>query len=231
MSTRREGIGAAAARSLPRQTPERLLVDQAVLWINRKVTTTVDPGFAGLIEIGQYVYERFFDRDRERVGSHASCKPHSFRALAAHPALQLTRSRLHKAVQLALQEEELAAAGVGELEHVLASHRVELLRVTDVTLKLKLLRQVSRARLSVRALRSRIDERDGKRGGGEPVIVPKPVQQLARIDVERLCSEERLSSLEDADLERLRSSLEQARSSIEQMLSAVERASRTAALS
>jgi hypothetical protein len=136
-SQRATGVTAADDRAV--------LVTRAVEFINKMVAATIDKGAQGLLEIGQYVFTHFFHDDVEEVHARGRSKESSFRALANHSNLQLSLTGLHNAVHLAVQEHELGRAGVPTSEHVLVSHKVELLRLSNVQDKKQLLAEVVKA--------------------------------------------------------------------------------------
>src|SRR5438132_1165666 len=79
------------------------LVKEAVKHINDVVFRTVDKGVQGMLEIGQYVFEKFFHNDPELVQFRGRQKDSSFRVLGNHAELQMSKSHLHRALHMAIQ--------------------------------------------------------------------------------------------------------------------------------
>jgi hypothetical protein len=180
------------------------LVARAVAFINKRVAETIDKGAQGLLDIGQYVFTHFFHDDVEEVHARGHLKESTFRALANHPDLQISPTGLHTAVHLAVQEHELRRAGVQTSEHVLMSHKVELLRLPSVQDKKQLLAEVTKARMSVRRLRSRVDETlSAKRTVATKAPAPRDdpgdlsqsLQALLDLNIEQVISAERFRTM------------------------------------
>jgi hypothetical protein len=206
------------------------LVARAVAFINKRVAETIEKGAQGLLEIGQYVFAHFFHGDVEQVHARGRLKESSFRSLANHADLQLSPTGLHNAVHLAVQEQELRQAGVPTSEHVLMSHKVELLRLSSVHHKKQLLAEVAKARMSVRRLRSRVDETlsekrtVAKRESGPDDLgdISQSVKALLDLNIEQVISGERLRALSGPQKERYIAVLQEAEGRIRQLIKAME---------
>ena len=224
----------AAARSAKPQVlepsvDEKLVVREAVDWINRKVTETIDRAARGALEIGQYVFKRFFHDNPEEVRFRGRQKETSFRELASHPELQISPSNLHNAVHLAIQEHQLITAGVQSSEQITPSHKVELLRVKELEDKARLVSQAVDERLSVRQLRERIDRLSTKllpsatsSATGE-LRIPRPIVALINLNIERAAGEKRLRKLSDKQLGAYQQTVERAQEALATIIKQVER--------
>jgi len=207
------------------------LVARAVAFINRRVAETIDKGAQGLLEIGQYVFTHFFHGDVEEVHARGHLKESTFRALANHSDLQISPTGLHNAVHLAVQEHELRRAGVPTSEHVLMSHKVELLRVSSVHDKKALLAEVAKARMSVRRLRSRVDETlsanrtVAKRASGptdDLGDISQSVRALLDLNIEQVISGEPFRTMSGRQKARNIAVLQEAEGRIRRLIQAME---------
>jgi hypothetical protein len=206
-------------------------VARAVKFINKRVVETVEKGAQGLLEIGQYVFVRFFHANVSEVHSRDRLKESTFRALANHPDLQISTTGLHNAVHLAVQEHELKLAGVPTSEHILLSHKVELLRLPDPAAKAELLAEIAKKRLSVRGVRARVDEvlaerRLLSRRPTDPHRdvndISQSVRALLDLDIELMTSSERLRAIADSDKSRCIALLQEADDLIKRLIKAME---------
>lgn len=207
------------------------VVTRAVAFINKKVAETIDKGAQGLLEIGQYVFTHFFHGDVEEVHAHGHLKESTFRALANHADLQISPTGLHTAVHLAVQEHELRRADVQTSEHVLMSHKVELLRLSSVQDKKQLLAEVTKARMSVRRLRSRVDETlSAKRTVAKRALGPaddlgdisQSVQALLDLNIEQVIRAERFRTMSGPQKARNIAVLHEAEGRIRRLIQAME---------
>lgn len=210
------------------------LVTEAVRTINDIVHKTYEKGAQGLLEIGQYVFAKFFGGDPAQVQFRGRQKENSFRALASHPELQLGTTNLHNAVALAIQEQKLLSAGPIP-SGVTVSHRIALLTVKDEDkkklspVKARLLKEVEEKKLSVRQLQGRIAEASGKLlqasttpDDGERTRIPRPLLGFLKLDMDRLANPERLAKLPKRQLAKYRKSLEDATERIKQLMKAID---------
>lgn len=198
------------------------------MWVNRTVAATVDKG---LKAIGAYLLRRFFHDDPALVSSKSHQKAATFRTLADHPDLQLSRTTLHVAVRLAVQERQLLETSVptsGRLGH---SHRVALLGVKDMGVKQRLVEETVRDGLTVRELRQRVDDARGKSGrakgpeeNDEP-RVPRAVAALAALDPEKARADARITTLTARQRKDYRAALVEARGRLSKMIRLLDRAS------
>ena len=79
-------------------------IDRAVGWINRKVAHTLH---VGLIQIGYYLLDNFFQGSIETALSKSPKKGNSFRKLCRRPDLVVSSTHLVNAVKLVAQERTL----------------------------------------------------------------------------------------------------------------------------
>ena len=207
------------------------LVARAVAFINKRVAETIDKGAQGLLEIGEYVFTHFFHGDVEEVHAHGHLKESTFRALANHADLQISPTGLHTAVHLAVQEHELRRADVQTSEHVLMSHKVELLRLSSVDDKKELLAEVAKARMSVRRLRSRVDETLSarrtlaKRASGptdDLGDISQSVRALLDLNIEQVISGEPFRTMSGRQKARNIAVLQEAEGRIRRLIQAME---------
>ena len=162
------------------------LVEETVTWIRAKVAQTI---FQGASDIGDYVLEKFFGNDPERVRSRSPKKSRSFRSLLDHcatGALPLRKSALHAAVSVAMMR-RLLPSGATAFRQLSPSHQVTLLPLHDLDKVENVARQAVSTSLSVRELRRMVKEEvakipiRGKRRGRRPIpIVLKTLNRSLR---------------------------------------------------
>ncbi len=126
---------------------DQKILDEAVDFINRKLNEVS----RSMIDIGEYLLDKFFDGDPKKVKSRSPRKGVSLRKLAERDDLDMSFSSLSNAVNLAVQEELLKEK---ESEYLTESHRVLLLSVGDEDEKMKYADQVIEEQMSRRELRA-----------------------------------------------------------------------------
>ncbi|MDO9265292.1 MAG: hypothetical protein Q7U02_15080, partial [Desulfosalsimonadaceae bacterium] len=153
-------------------------IDEAVLFINERVASYV---FNGSIEIGQYVFERFFNNDLALAGSKNRYKPVSYRRLCAHPDLCVSSSTLMDMVKTAAQEHFLYDGGI-PAQGIIYSLKVLLTRLENNDQKLELARACIDEHLVVAELKQRIREIHDQSSGvsDNPAIAMK--NHLTRVE-------------------------------------------------
>jgi hypothetical protein len=239
---------AVTKAALPQVVPpvDRELVEEAVKYINDVAASTVEKGFHGTLEIGRYVLEKFYDNDPVRVRFRGPQKETSFRELENHPKLQMSKSSLHNAVGLAIQEHHLLEAGKGQVPgSVSATHRVALLSIRPsddrdrkavmetARLKLKLMEEVAEKELSVRQLQDRIAEMVGKfieagspeaehKGEKPGPRIPKLIETILAVPFEKIVKKKRLSNMSAADRKRYRNAIEKAVDRLTKMIEQID---------
>ena len=103
------------------------LVDEAEAFIKNKLAETV---IRGMVEIGSYVFERFFEGDEEKVTSRDPTKDTSFAELAARcdtAEMPISKTWLHTALWVAVAAERLSANSA--FLQLPPSHQTVLLRL------------------------------------------------------------------------------------------------------
>ena len=95
-------------------------IEDAVGWINQKVTNNVHGTY---LEIGNYLFENFFGGDLEQVKSFNPYKESSFKKLSERDDLFLSKTNLHNAVRVAVQE-KLLLPTIQTSERLTYSHRI-----------------------------------------------------------------------------------------------------------
>lgn len=160
---------------------EQKKIEDAVRFINEKGNKML---YRGSVEIGEYLYEKFFDRDRSKVESRKPDKPSSFRKLCTHPDLLLDYSTLNKMVRVAIQEEFFKEQGITS-NKLLYTHRATLLRLPDGEDKKELASLALNEDMTTRQFSAKVDERMKQLGLGRSRMVfptlEDPVTQLNSI--------------------------------------------------
>jgi len=210
------------------------LIGRAVAFINARVAETIDTGARGLLEIGQYVFKHFFHGELDEVRVRGRMKEASFRALSHHPDLQISSTGLYNAVHLAVQEHQLQAACVPTSEHILVSHKIELLRVPTMEDKKRLLAEVAKTRLSVRGLRASVDGMLSQHGRSiatmevgmiaDTTAIPPSIRKLSALNVERLIGSTRFRTLKAPEKAACLAVLRQVEERIGGLIKAIEAA-------
>ena len=134
---------------------DKQVVEEGVEWIRAKLAETISRGMS---EVGEYVLDRFFDGDPERVRSKDPRKNASFRSLVARcesTELPIKRAVLQRAVAIAVMRRALPghARAYPQLPF---SHQAELLPLRLPGPVEKLAERALAKKLSVRALREMV---------------------------------------------------------------------------
>lgn len=164
---------------MPAHASEKERLDTAVRWINRKVESTVH---FGLLQIGYYLLNNFFDGDIKLALSKNPHKETSFRQLCQRPDLVISSTHLVNSVKLVVQEKQLGRDPM--FQGLPVSHKIALLSVGDHGQKRLLARRAVEERLSVRALTQQVRQLRGDAEDGADVWsrrMRRAVQQLARL--------------------------------------------------
>ena len=136
---------------------DQKMVDEACQEISSILEKTL---FKGTIEVGQYVLKTFFDDDPKVARSRGRKKGASFRLLTDRcdtGALPVSKSWLHSAVGLAIQDRELVGHG-GAYQQLTPTHRVRLLPVKSPDEVDRLAQEVLEEELTTRQLQERVAE-------------------------------------------------------------------------
>jgi hypothetical protein len=121
-------------------------LDQAAKFIGEKI----DAASSGLIEIGKFIFKKFYGNRDGYFSDTTSNKHVSLRKLAAREDVDMSYSHLRNAVLLAIQEKSLPVESFQQLR---SSHKLLLVKVTNLKEKQKLARLSADKQLSVRQLR------------------------------------------------------------------------------
>ena len=132
--------------------------NEAVRFINARVESSK----RSLLEIGEYLLERFFEGDIEAVKSKKPGKTLSLRELAKRDDINMSLTDLSRAVNLAAQEREIGT--VPTSEQLSLSHKEILLRVQNLETKKEYMEIAVKEKLSVRQLEARL-KKDGITSG------------------------------------------------------------------
>ncbi len=164
-------------------------IDDAVRYINRKS----NEGARSLIEIGEYLLQKFFDNDPSKVEDRAPRKGISLRKLAEHPDISLSFMSLSNAVRLAVQEHLFID---DKYKALTDSHKIALFQIPDDEMKLHYADRVLDEGLSVRGLREMLEDAQYLATRGRPSLkgetdTPardmyssyfKPIDKLLKLD-------------------------------------------------
>ncbi len=136
------------------ESVEDELVEKAVKFINETVKETI---YKGYLEIGRYLFDKFYDSDIERVRSRDPKKKASLRKLKQHQGLALHPSTLHDTVRVAAQEYFFNERGI-DTSQLTYTHKCELVKIDDNDEKIQLVQNIISATMSTRQLTHVIHE-------------------------------------------------------------------------
>jgi len=194
-------------------------IDEAVNFINQQANAPA----RSLLEIGKYLLETFFDNDPKKVQDRAPRKGVSLRKLAEHPDIYMSYRNLSNAVRLALQEDVFKSVKYKDLTD---SHKLLLFSVDGATNKekLKIADKVIAENLSVRGLHEMLVKKNLLASRGRPSLSEgtpdrneafdplksffRPIEKLARLDLDDDFNIEELSDSQFDALRRLRDKLD-----------------------
>lgn len=132
-------------------------VSDAVLFINQKAQAVQ----VNMMEIGEFVFDKFFKNDLSKVFSKDPYKNVSFAKLAEHPDLLIDRSTLGRCVGLHIQKTKMLEydeKSATLLQEATPTHQKILLPVNEPELKVKLLKTALKNNLSSREFRDLVRE-------------------------------------------------------------------------
>ncbi len=153
--------------------PDEKLVQESVRHIRKVLSETV---IKGAIEVGNYLFEKFFDNDVERVRSQNPQKDASFRMLAEKcgtPELPVSKTWLSNAVGVAVISKALPSSA--SFRQLPPSHQTVLLPLREPKRVEVFAERAMTKDLSVRDLRTVVQKEVAKNkdeGRGRP---PKPL--------------------------------------------------------
>ena len=127
-------------------------IDRAVEAINEIANKSV---YSGMMEIGQYVLEKFFKNDIEKATSRNPHKPESFKKLCARDDLVVSLTSLSMAVRVAGQEKFLEEKKI-ETEKLTYTHKTELIKMDNDGKKIFLTKRCIDEKWSTRKLGTRL---------------------------------------------------------------------------
>lgn len=133
------------------------LVEKAVKRINEIVKESV---FAGAVQVGEYVLEKFYDNDVERVRSHNPKKDASFRKLAerCEKDLLVSKTFLGGAVGVAVMC-KLLPPGEQSYKRLPHSHQTALLPLREPKLVEEMAERAVKQEMPVRKLRELVQKK------------------------------------------------------------------------
>lgn len=129
-------------------------IEDAVGWINDKIKSNIHGTY---LEIGNYIFENFFDGDLEQVKSFNPHKASSFRKLTERDDVMTSKTNLYNSVHVAVQEKLLLPA-VQLTEQLSFTHKVALLPLKSVEKKAELANKAIDEHLTVEELKEQVKE-------------------------------------------------------------------------
>ena len=132
-----------------------LSVGQIVQNLLQIIAVTV---VSGLEQIGKYILRTIFRNESQRILQGKPTKDKVFAATLRHPDMYKHRRRLIEALDAAAVEREWEEHGLQFESLPPYSHRVELAKIKDPALRLKLAMEADSERLTVKQLQERIRE-------------------------------------------------------------------------
>lgn len=148
-------------------TVDEKLVSEAARWIKKKVAETVH---RGQVDIGEYVFDKFYDGDIEQVRSNSPRKKASLRALAERcdtPELPIAKGALFSAVSVAVMARSLPEDAVA-FRQLPPSHQTALLPLKDPAKVERLAQRALNRDLPVRELRVQVKDELAKKPTADP---------------------------------------------------------------
>lgn len=206
---------------------DQALVEEAVGEIRKRYEQTVsgmfEKGNQGMLEIGRYVLDRFYEGDPEKAAARGR-KPASLRALTEHPQMPIGRSQLNNAVRAASVYKQLEDGGIKQVKQLSASHVVELLKAAPKQRK-ALVAEIVDKNLTVRDLQDRLALKAlpaATEPGDGRTKIPRPLLTFLHLDMERLANPERLAQLPKGQRTKYRKTLEEAANRIKALIKALD---------
>lgn len=181
------------------QVDEAVIAD-AVEWINDKMLNSVHQTY---LEIGNYVFEKFFGGDLEKLKSFNPYKPSSFKQLSERDDLLISKTNLHNSVRVAIQAKTLLPT-IQAPERLSFTHQVVLLTLKNEAKKRQLAEKAIEKNLSSRELKKIVAEarqKEPRSAAGRPAL-PSFVKSLTKIHA-ITASRECLAGLDQETLEGL----------------------------
>jgi hypothetical protein len=135
---------------------EKKKIDQAVEEINGIAENQL---FQAAIEIGDYIFQEFFDGDPKEVSSKNPNKNLSFNELCNHQDLKIHPNRLLIMVKVAIQEKFLENQKITGIENLTYTHKSILIRLPDDKKKTTLIKKCIKNNWSTRDLEREIQNK------------------------------------------------------------------------
>jgi hypothetical protein len=209
---------------------DKKLVDETVTWIQATLIRTLH---RGIVEIGDYVFDHFFDGEPERLRSKAPNKNASFRSLLERCEsvdLPLRQTALYAAVASAAMRRQLPARDAA-YKRLPPSHQAALLPLREPEQVERLAERVLQKGLSVRDVREAVSREmvhgDGPQGGRrrKPLIVKTLTRSLALFTLEsgrRSFTKAQVEELSDTEARQALSSAQDLIASLQKLVEKLE---------
>jgi transcriptional regulator NrdR family protein len=123
-----------------------------------KVNGFIESSAKGLVDMGQYLLEEFFEGDVELAKSRDSNKGLSLRKLAACEDIDASYSTLSRAVDAAIVNASLSGVAALQQQKLSASHLISLINVEDEEQRVEYARRAVEEKLSSRKLKELLVE-------------------------------------------------------------------------
>ena len=165
-STEKDDANKATEEDVVETRADEKLVEEAVDFIHKTIAETLDKG---ITTIGDYLLERFYNNDPDRVRSRNPHKEKSFRSLVERcetPELPISKTGLHRAVSAAVMRRTLPAGAAFKL--LPPSHQAMLLPLRDPEKVEKFAQRAVNKQMSVRGLHDIVVEEVANARQGEP---------------------------------------------------------------
>lgn len=185
------------------QIADEKMVNDAAEWIRDTLSKTL---YKAGTDVGEYVLEKFFEGDSEKVRERSPYKNASFRKLAelcGTPELPISRSWLHNAVSVAVMERLLPRSATA-FRQLPPTHKVTLLPLHDPSKVERIAQRAINKKMSVRELKAVVVEEAPKFEKDPRGRKPKPliIKTLSR-SVKLFTLESGRKSFRKADIEKL----------------------------
>lgn len=152
------------------------LVEQAAEWIKDTLAKTIHKG---AIEVGNYIFDKFFDGDVEKVRSRNPKKNASFRKLAEKcgtPELPISATWLYNSVNIVVMDRLLPKSATA-YRQLPPSHQEALVQLRDPSKVERLADRAYKKGLSVRDLKAQVrdelshEQKDPRGRKPKPLII------------------------------------------------------------
>ncbi len=175
----------AVVDAKPEVADERL-VSEAAKHIKATLEATLT---RGLIDVGTYLFEKFFDGDEERVRSHNPLKNASLNLLAEKcgtPDLPVSRSWLSSAVNVAVMCKALPGSSGQSYRQLPSSHQTALLPLREPKLVEEMAERAVKNEMPVRKLRELVQKkvvskREDRRGRPSKSVILKALDRSLKV--------------------------------------------------